>query len=77
MYVVKHKCTCAGTGLVQGRVCTRDWYMGNLRKVGVPTDLKGLQSLLGKFMYASAYMPHYKQRVHAIEKLLACKGEVH
>ena len=51
-------------------------YMGNFHKVGIPTDLKGLQSLLGKFMYASAHVPHYKQRVHAIEKLLMCKGEV-
>ena len=28
-------------------------------------------------MYASAHVPHYKQRVHTIEKLLTCKGEVH
>ena len=27
-------------------------------------------------MYASAHVPHYKQRVGAIEKLLMCKGEV-
>ena len=27
-------------------------------------------------MYASAHVPHYKQRVGAIEKLLTCKGEV-
>ena len=52
-------------------------YMGNLHKVGIPTDLKGLQSLLGKLMYASAHVPHYKQRVGAIEKLLTCKVEVH
>ena len=31
---------------------------------------------MGKLMYASAHMPHYKHRVCAIEKLLMCKGEV-
>ena len=51
-------------------------YMGNLHKECIPTNLKGLQSLLGKFTYASAHVPHYKQRVHAIKKLLMCKGEV-
>ena len=51
-------------------------YMGNLRKVGIPTDLKGLHSLLGKLMNAYAHVPHYKQRMHTIEKLLTCKGEV-
>ena len=52
-------------------------YMGNLHKVGIPIDLKGLQSMLGKLIYASAHVPHYNKRVHAIEKLLTCKGEVH
>ena len=51
-------------------------YMGNLHKVGIPEDLRGLQSLLGRLMYASAHVPHYKQRVSAIEKLLSQKGEV-
>ena len=51
-------------------------YMGHLHKVGIPTDVKGLQSLLGKFIYASAHVAHYKQRVHAIKKPLMRKGEV-
>ena len=52
-------------------------YMGNLHKSGIPSDLKGLQSLLGKFIYTSTHVHHNKQRVHAIYKLLKCKGEVH
>ena len=52
-------------------------YMGSLHKMDFHTDLRGLQSFFGKFMYASAHMPHNKQWVHAIEKLLTCKGEWH
>ena len=35
-------------------------YIDNLHKVGIPTNLKGLQSLLHKFTYAAAHVPHYK-----------------
>ena len=31
---------------------------------------------MGKLMYASPHVPHYKERVRPIERLLAQKGEV-
>ena len=50
--------------------------LGNLHKVQIPTNLCELQGLVGKLMYASPHIPHFKERVKPIEALLAQRGEV-
>jgi hypothetical protein len=37
--------------------------------------LKELQQLLGKFLWAAPFIPHFKQLVEPIEKLLSPKNE--
>ena len=51
-------------------------FMGNLHEVTIPTDLKGLQGLVGKLMYASPHVPHYKEHVKPIEALLSQRGNI-
>ena len=42
-------------------------FMGGLNKIEIPTNLRALQSLVGKLMYAAPHVPHFKRRVHVIE----------
>ena len=51
-------------------------FMGNLHEVTIPTDLKGLQGLVGKLIYASPHLSHYKERMKPIEALLSQRGNV-
>lgn len=36
-----------------------------------PTNLKGLQKILGKLLWASLFIPEYKRLVALLEKLLS------
>ena len=76
MFVSINKSPVLGLDLCKEGYALGMKYMGNLHKVSIFTDLKGLQLLLGKFMYVSAHVSRYKQRVHTKEKLLMCIGEV-
>ena len=42
----------------------------------IPTNLRELQCLVGKLMYASPHIPHFKERIKPIEALLSGKGRV-
>ena len=42
-------------------------------EISIPTSLKELQSLLGKLMWASPFIPNFKKLVQPIEALLGAK----
>lgn len=42
-------------------------------EVGLPRSLKDLQSVLGKLLWASTFIPNYKFIVQPLEKLLSRK----
>lgn len=50
----------------------RKWVDGGGPKV--PGSLKELQQLLGKLLWASPFVPRYKELVAPIERLLSPKG---
>ena len=50
--------------------------MRGLVGLQVPTTWKELQSLLGKLLWSSPFLPNYKRLIAPIEALLGAKGEV-
>ena len=44
--------------------------------MAIPTNLREVQGLVGKLMYAVPRMPHYKEHVQPIKALLSKRGDV-
>ena len=51
-------------------------FMSSWSDMQIPTSLKQLQVILGKLLWASPLIPHFKQRMVPLEKLLKGKGTV-
>ena len=71
-----HKCTLLGCLVTKSQIALRDKYLRGLVGIQVPTTWKELQSLLGKFLWASPILPNYKRLIAPIEAFLGAKGEV-
>ena len=52
-----------------------DKFLGGWNELKIPTTLKELQGLLGKLLWASPFIPGFKELVDPIEKLLSAGGD--
>ena len=71
-----HQCTLLGCWVSKSQIALGDKYLRGLVGLQVPTTWKELQSLLGKLLWASPFLPNYKRLIAPIEALLGAKGEV-
>ena len=71
-----HTCMLLGCLVSKSRIALGDKYLRDLVRVQVPTTWKELQSLPGKLLWASPFLPNYKHLIAPIQAFLGAKGEV-
>ena len=64
-----------GLQICEGSYRLGDKSLKKWLKLKLPSNLKELQQLLGRMLWASPFVPNYKAIAKPIEALLACKGE--